>query len=915
MTYGGTPPAVTASYSAFAGSDTVNSLTTPPTCTTAATSSTPVGTDTGANTCSGAVDGNYNFTYVPGNVTVGKASLTITASSGTMTYGGTPPAVTASYSAFAGSDTVNSLTTAPTCTTTASSSTPAGTDTGANTCSGAVDPNYSFTYVPGNVTVGKASLTITASSTSMTYGGTPPAVSASYSAFAGSDTVNSLTTAPTCTTTATSSTPAGTDTGANTCSGAVDPNYSFTYVPGNVTVGKASLTITASSTSMTYGGTPPAVTASYSAFAGSDTVNSLTTAPTCTTAASSSTPAGTDTGANTCSGAVDGNYNFTYVPGNVTVGKASLTITASSTSMTYGGTPPAVTASYSAFAGSDTVNSLTTAPTCVTAASSSTPAGTDTGANTCSGAVDGNYNFTYVPGNVTVGKASLTITASSTSMTYGGTPPAVTASYSAFAGSDTVNSLTTAPTCTTTVTSSTPAGTDTGANTCSGAVDGNYNFTYVPGDVTVGKASLSITASSTSMTYGAANPGFTYTMTGFVNGDTQASATTGAPSLSTTATAASPVGPYPIAAAAGTLAATNYSFAFVNGTLTVNQATPVITWATPAAITYGTALSATQLDASSAVGGTFAYSPATGTVPTAGSQTLSVTFTPSDTTDYTTATQTVSLTVSKATPTITWATPAPITYGATLSSTQLNATASAPGTFVYSPAAGTTPAAGTDTLSVTFTPSDTTDYNTATATVTLAVADFTFTPPSGSSTSATAAPGQSATYTLSVGGEGGLSGTMTFTCTGAPSEATCTVLPNPLTVGSSATNVTVSVTTTAPSVSAPRSRPLPPAPPLSPGLRGLLMLALALAAMAWAVSRRNQPGVSRWESPMVPLAGGLLLALALAGCGGGGGGGGGGGTTHDPGTPAGTYTLTVTGTTGSGSSALSHSVTLTLTVS
>ena len=75
----------------------------------------------------------------------------------------------------------------------------------------------------------------------------------------------------------------------------------------------------------------------------------------------------------------------------------------------------------------------------------------------------------------------------------------------------------------------------------------------------------------------------------------------------------------------------------------------------------------------------------------------------------------------KAKPVITWATPAPITAGTVLSATQLDATASVPGTFVYSPAAGTTPAVGTDVLSTTFTPTDTTDYNTATATVSLTV--------------------------------------------------------------------------------------------------------------------------------------------------------------------------------------------------
>jgi Bacterial Ig-like domain (group 3)/FG-GAP-like repeat/Abnormal spindle-like microcephaly-assoc'd, ASPM-SPD-2-Hydin len=166
---------------------------------------------------------------------------------------------------------------------------------------------------------------------------------------------------------------------------------------------------------------------------------------------------------------------------------------------------------------------------------------------------------------------------------------------------------------------------------------------------------------------------------------------------------------------------TDYNNATGNVTLTVNKATPTITWATPAAITYGTALSATQLDATSATAGSFVYSPASGTVLAAGSQTLSVTFTPTDTTDYNNATGNVTLTVNKATPTITWATPAAIMYGTALSGVQLNATSIVAGSFVYSPVSGTVPGAGAQTLSVTLTPTDTTDYNNATATVTLTV--------------------------------------------------------------------------------------------------------------------------------------------------------------------------------------------------
>ncbi|HEV2469323.1 MAG TPA: choice-of-anchor D domain-containing protein [Candidatus Sulfotelmatobacter sp.] len=156
-------------------------------------------------------------------------------------------------------------------------------------------------------------------------------------------------------------------------------------------------------------------------------------------------------------------------------------------------------------------------------------------------------------------------------------------------------------------------------------------------------------------------------------------------------------------------------------TYTVSKASPVITWANPAAITYGTALSGTQLNATASVAGTFLYSPASGAVLTAGTQTLSATFTPSDSTDYATVTVTAQLIVNKATPILTWPTPAPISYGTPLSSTQLDATASVPGTFLYTPAAGAILAAGTQTLSVTFTPTDSVDYNGASAQVSLQV--------------------------------------------------------------------------------------------------------------------------------------------------------------------------------------------------
>ena len=112
------------------------------------------------------------------------------------------------------------------------------------------------------------------------------------------------------------------------------------------------------------------------------------------------------------------------------------------------------------------------------------------------------------------------------------------------------------------------------------------------------------------------------------------------------------------------VAAINANGTSANTNTVVVTATPTITWTGPASITYGTALGSAQLDATASVAGTFAYTPAAGTVLHAGSnQTLSVVFTPTDTTDYTHATATATISVSQATPTINWASPASLTYG------------------------------------------------------------------------------------------------------------------------------------------------------------------------------------------------------------------------------------------------------------
>src|SRR6266568_5059338 len=285
-----------------------------------------------------------------------------------------------------------------------------------------------------------------------------------------------------------------------------------------------------------------------------------------------------------------------------------------------------------------------------------------------------------------------------------------------------------------------------GAHTITASWPGNTNYN-------------SVTSSAITQTVSKATPTITWATPSPITYGTALSAT----QLNATTTPAgtfvyTPTSGTVLGAGARTLSVTftptdtsDYNSATTTVTLTVNKATPTITWATPAPIVYGTALSATQLNASTAPAGSFAYTPASGTVLGAGSQILSDKIATTETTDYNTATATVTLTVNKATPTITWATPASITYGTVLSATQLNASTAPAGSFVYTPTFGTVLGVGQQTLSVTFTPTDTTDYNTATATVTLTVSAL---PNSGPIT----LPGQGIISTLVGNGTAGYSG-------------------------------------------------------------------------------------------------------------------------------------------------------------
>ncbi len=322
----------------------------------------------------------------------------------------------------------------------------------------------------------------------------------------------------------------------------------------------------------------------------------------------------------------------------ITVSKAPLTVTANNASRVYNTPNPAFTATDTGFVNGDTSANLGGTLTFATTATLGSPKGTYP--ITPSGLTSTNYAITYVNGTLTIATAAPVIT---------WTAPANIA-YGTALGATQLNATANVPG---TFAYSPLAGTvlHVGVGESLSVVftptdTVNYTTANANQSITVTAVPLTITANNASRAYNTANPAFTVAYSGFVNGDTAASLT-GTLSEITTATIASVVGSYPITASG--LSDKDYTVSYVGGTLTITQATPVITWAGPANIVYGTALSATQLNATANVAGSFVYSPPSSTVLAAGAgQTLNCTFTPTDSTDYTTATGSTTITVTKA---------------------------------------------------------------------------------------------------------------------------------------------------------------------------------------------------------------------------------------------------------------------------
>jgi gliding motility-associated-like protein len=173
-----------------------------------------------------------------------------------------------------------------------------------------------------------------------------------------------------------------------------------------------------------------------------------------------------------------------------------------------------------------------------------------------------NYDFAAAASNataLTITKANLTFTAQSATKRYGEANPTITGTITGFVNNQSVASLTGTPAYSTTAT--TASGVGNYPITLSGVSSNNYTITAASANSTalsITKSTLTYVADPASRAFNNANPALTGKVTGFLNGDTQNSATSGTLAFTTAATPSTPVGAYAITGSG--LSSANYDF-------------------------------------------------------------------------------------------------------------------------------------------------------------------------------------------------------------------------------------------------------------------------------------------------------------------------------------------------------------------
>ena len=419
---------------------------------------------------------------------------------------------------------------------------------------------YALSFVStGKLTVDTALLSVTADPLSKVYGTSDPTLTYSVSGLVNGDTSAVFSGAL--------SRAAGENVGnyaINQGTLSAGGNYTIEFTGANFSITKALLSVVADPQSKVYGTSDPTLTYSFSGLANGDTsavfVGALGRAP------------GENVGnyaINLGTLSAGGNYTISFTGANFSITKALLSVTANPQTKVYGTADPTLTYGFSGLVNGDT--------SAVFVGALGRAAGQNVGnyaitIGTLS--AGGNYTIAFTSANFSITPALLSVTANPQTKVYGANDPKLTYGFSGLVNGDTsavfVGALTRAP----------------GQNVGDYAITqgtlsagANYTITFTGANFAITPATLTYVATSVNRTYGSANPALGGTVTGLVNGDTLASATSGTLSFTTSATASSNVGSYAIDGSG--LTANNGNYVFVQS---ANNATALKI--NPATLTY-----------------------------------------------------------------------------------------------------------------------------------------------------------------------------------------------------------------------------------------------------------------------------------------------------------------------------------------
>ncbi len=258
------------------------------------------------------------------------------------------------------------------------------------------------------------------------------------------------------------------------------------------------------------------------------------------------------------SGADAGNYTFNTSTGTTaSITPVTLNISAQAKTKTYGDLDPALSYTSAGLIGTDAITGTLLRDAGANVGTYGIRQGTLT--------AGANYTISYTAANFNIVAKVIAITMDAKTKIYGDTDPAITFTATSLIGNDT---FTGSPT------------RDIGENAGTYAIGqgtltagSNYRILFTPANLTINRATLTVTAANVARCFGQPNPSFALNYNGFKRSDNENSLTA-KPQAATLAMVNSQAGSYPVTVSGG--ASDNYTFVYANGTLRVD-ALPTVT--------------------------------------------------------------------------------------------------------------------------------------------------------------------------------------------------------------------------------------------------------------------------------------------------------------------------------------------------